>query len=68
MTTYTVCCVAHSDVENQVTMQPGFQPEVIDTFACREMAADRVATWSEEDGEIRLYYISEGRRPVTIWP
>ena len=49
-------------------MQPGFQPEAIDTYACREMAENRVAAWSDEDGETFLYYISEGNDPVTVWP
>lgn len=68
MTTFTVCSVAHSDIENRVTMQSDFQPLAIDTFATRKVAEDRVEAWTAEDGDLYLYYVSEGERPVTIWP
>lgn len=68
MTTFSVCCVATSDIKNRVTMEPGFQPEVIQTFACPSVANDRAETWNAEDDGTWTYYVSEGQNPVDTWP
>ena len=67
MTTFTVCMCAHSDVEQGITMQPGYQPLAIETLPTREMADQLVRAWDAEDGDVHLYYISESSRPVTRW-
>lgn len=67
MTTFTICCAAQADILNQVTMQPGYEPEVIQTYATRQNAERLCATWNEEDGDAWLYWVCEARRPVTVW-
>lgn len=67
MTTYTILCSAHADIEHQVTMEPDYEPEVIDTYATKEHADRLCETFNDEDGHTWCYWVHEGQLPVTVW-
>lgn len=67
MTTFTICCCSHDEIEHQATEQDGYEPTALDTFPTREAAERRVQMWTEEDGDQWLYWVAEGSRPVTLW-